>query len=197
MKVSTGCLSDVLSSQKRTFLILNDSLFPHCQCSIQMTLHNTHICYIHIYIYIFFVLFSLAVFFKRPSCSQPKRTALRFDFDCSFDLSLEDLSTSLKTFLKIKNPTRKSLKTGTHPPWFLPSPMSTSVNHLWIWIFEDPMVNREIHTNSREPAFTFAKTATTFIERQEIVQGVGFVTIWILGSLQVVIAVVPPCLAFQ
>ena len=112
----------------------NHSLFPHCPCSIQMTLHGTHTSVI--------ALCFLSQLFENSSCLQPKRTALRFDFDCSFDLSFEDPSTSLKPFLKTKNQTRKSLNNGTHPPWFLPSwrlyrPQSIACGSLWI---EDPMV---------------------------------------------------------
>lgn len=117
---------DAWCSLKWTEHLLNNSLFPHCQCSIQMTLHGTHTSVI--------ALCFLSQLFEKGQLLTTNKNCPAFWFwlFIQFDLSFEDPSTSLKPFLKTENQTRKSLKNGTHPPWFLPTPISTSVNRLWI-----------------------------------------------------------------
>ena len=129
-------MPDVLSSEKSTLLII--------RCSPTASVLSKWPCTELTHLLLHCVFFRS--FLKKASCLQPKRSALRFDFDCSFDLSFEDPSTSLKPFLKTKNQTRKSLNNRTHPPWFLPSwrlyrPQSIACGSL----IEDPMVflNRE------------------------------------------------------
>ena len=112
---------------------LNHSLFPHCQCSIQMTLHGTHTSVI--------ALCFLSQLFEKGQLLTTKKKCPAFWFWLFIWFELWSPSTSLKPFLKTKNQTRKSLNNRTHPPWFLPSwrlyrPQSIACGSL----IEDPMV---------------------------------------------------------
>lgn len=109
----------------------NHSLFPHCQCSIQMTLHGTHTSVI--------ALRFLSQLFEKGQLLTTKKKCPAFLFWLFIWFELWRSLNIFEAFLE--NQTRKSLKNGTHPPWFLPSwrlyrPQSIACGSL----IEDPMV---------------------------------------------------------
>lgn len=151
---------------------------------------NSHICYC--------IAFSFAAFWKRPAAYNQKEVPCVFILTVHLIWALKILKHLWSLSWKPKTKHGKASRTEPILPGFshLDAYIDLSQSLVDPWLKIRWYINREeIHTNSRQLAFTFANTATTFIVRQEIVQGVGFVTIWILSSLQVVIAVVPPCLA--